>query len=75
MTRKTEAHTPPESGTPFPAETATRGPLEQEAGIPSSVTEAAHAGGTATDGELPPEERLRLGIEDNVRHTSSLGRR
>lgn len=75
MAKRDAHHVPPESGTPFPAEDATLGPLEREAHESGSISEVESNDLHAADGELPVSERQRLGIEDNVRHTSSLGRR
>lgn len=66
---------PPESGTPFRPEQATLGPLEAEAGESARQVAVAEESGNVAQGELSIRDRRRLGMKDNVRHTSSIGRR
>jgi hypothetical protein len=66
---------PPDSGTPFSAEEATMGPLEQEAGESPKQAAITERSGNVAQGELSISQRRRLGMKDNVRHTSSIGRR
>jgi hypothetical protein len=67
----------PESGVPLPESAVTIGRLERELGETPALAsiEPDDAGLRVSDSELPVEDRRAHGIEDNVRHTSSLGRR
>ena len=66
---------PPESGTPFEPDQATIGPLEAEAGESARQVAVTEQSGNVAQGELSIRDRRRLGMKDNVRHTSSIGRR
>jgi hypothetical protein len=61
--------------TPMHPEETTLGPLEQESGQSREQVSQKSEGRTVVDNELSPEERHTRGIEDNVRHVSSIGRR
>jgi hypothetical protein len=65
----------PESGTPLQPEQVTLGPLEAEAGESARQVAVAEQSGNVAHGELSIRDRRRLGMADNVRHTSSIGRR
>jgi hypothetical protein len=61
--------------TPMHPEEVTLGRLEQEMGESPTQVSQGDDGRTVVEAELPPEERQARGIEDNVRHVSSIGRR
>jgi len=61
--------------TPMRPENVTLGPLEQENGETADQVAVRDDAPTVADGELPIAERRRQGIEDNVRHVDSIGRR
>jgi hypothetical protein len=61
--------------TPMRPEEATVDPLAQELGETTAQVAPPAAARTVADGELPVEERRARGIEDNVRHVDSIGRR
>jgi hypothetical protein len=61
--------------TPMRQEEVTVDPTAEELGeTPAQVAQLPNDR-TVADGELPVEERRDRGIEDNVRHVSSIGRR
>jgi hypothetical protein len=67
----------PYSGTPLRPEDVNVGPLEADLGETPAIagvfdTDLAR---TAAQAELSTEERHDRGIEDNVRHVDSIGRR
>jgi hypothetical protein len=61
--------------TPMHPEEVTLGRIEQETGQTREQVAVPGSGRTVTDGEIPIEEQRRRGIEDNVRHVDSIGRR
>lgn len=80
MAKKQESHRPENPAyqgdeTPMHPEEVTLGPIEREMGETAEMVAQGGDDRTVVDGELPPEERHARGIEDNVRHVSSIGRR
>lgn len=73
--RRRTVATPPDSGTPFDAKDVTVGPLEREVGEKPRLVAIPRSSGNVAQGELSIRERRQLGMKDNVRHTSSIGRR
>jgi hypothetical protein len=61
--------------TPMRPEEATVDPTAAELGETPALVAQPPNERTVADGELPVEERHARGIEDNVRHVSSIGRR
>lgn len=80
MAKKPNAHRPENPAykgdeTPMHPDEVTLGPLEQEIGETAEVVSQGGDDRTVVDAELPTEQRHAQGIEDNVRHVSSIGRR
>jgi hypothetical protein len=80
MARKQDVHRPDNPAfrgdeTPMHPDEVSLGPLEHETGESPEMVSQHGDNRTVIDGELPPEERHARGIEDNVRHVSSIGRR
>ena len=80
MARKQDARRPANPAfqgdeTPMHPDEVSIGPLEREVGESPDLVSQHGDNRTVVDGELSPEERHARGIEDNVRHVSSIGRR
>ena len=80
MARKHDAQRPDNPAfqgdeTPMHPDQVALGPLEREIGASPDLVSQHGDNRTVVDGELSPEERHARGIEDNVRHVSSIGRR
>jgi hypothetical protein len=61
--------------TPMHPDEVSIGPLEKEMGETPELVSQGGDDRTVVDAELPAEQRHSRGIEDNVRHVSSIGRR
>lgn len=61
--------------TPMRPEEPSLGPTERAIGETPAIAVQPSDGRTVADGERPAVERRGQGIEDNVRHTDSIGRR